>query len=341
MDYFYAQVEEREDPSLKNIPVAIGGNAERRGVICTSNYIARTFGVRSAMSTHQALKKCPKLKVLHPNFSLYKEVSQQIREIFLSYSEIIEPLSLDEAYIDVTGSPLYENSATWIAQAIRKDILQETKLTASAGIGPNKFLAKVASDWNKPNGQFTVAPKDVAQFVHALPVKKIFGVGPVMEKKLHDLKIFTCSDLQKLTLEECVQRFGKMGAALFERARGIDSRDVDNQRVRKSLSVEETFAQDLKNIEECHEALKNIHAAFLTRLEKVGDKRINATFVKIKFADFTQTTVEHVGNDLYIQNFFNLLVEGYQRGEKPVRLLGLGVRFKESNSGEFEQLPLL
>lgn len=341
MDYFYAQVEEREDPSLKSIPVAVGGDKDRRGVVCTSNYIARQYGVRSAMSTQQALIKCPNLRVIEPNFTLYREVSNQIRNIFLSYTPLIEPLSLDEAYLDVTGLPFCQGSATWMAQSIRKDIYEQTQLTASAGIAPNKFLAKVASDWQKPNGQFTIPPKAVASFVKALPVKKIFGVGPVMARKLHELNIYTCEDLQHLSLDECIRRYGKIGAALFERARGQDDRVVNNQRIRKSLSVEETYPADLLDLETCMGELRTIYEKLLARLEQVGDRNISALFIKVKFHDFTNTTVEHVGNDLNLACFQALLKEGFKRGQKAVRLLGIGVKFTDREEPEFEQLLLL
>lgn len=340
MDYFYAQVEERENPSLKDKPIAVGGDANRRGVLCTSNYIARQFGVRSAMSTYQALQKCPQLIVLPVNFPLYRAVSDNIRDIFAHYTDLIEPLSLDEAYLDVTECDQHQNSATWIAQAIRQDIFKQEHLTASAGIAPNKFLAKVASDWRKPNGQFTVTPNRIESFVFDLPVKKIFGVGPKMADRLHQMDIHTCADLQKLSLTECLQHFGKMGAALYDRARGIDHREVEHERIRKSLSVEETYPQDLKTLNQCEEEIKLLYPKFLDRLERIEEQEISKLFVKIKFFDFTQTTVEHTDLAMTLKNYLLLLEEGYQRGNKPVRLLGVGVRFKEKSDGEFEQLRL-
>lgn len=342
MDYFYAQVEEREHPDLKGKPIAVGGFSNRRGVLCTSNYIARQFGVRSAMPTHKALARCPNLVVLKPNFSLYKSVSQSIQSIFKEFTDIIEPLSLDEAYLDVSDNNDFNNSATFIAREIRHRIWHKEQLTASAGIAPNKFLAKVASDWKKPNGQFTVAPQDIPSFILSLEVKKIWGVGPIMAKKLNDMNIYTCADLQSLTLDECMQQFGKMGVALYERSRGIDDKPVVNNRIRKSLSVEETFAYDLPNLESCLNEIPDLFVKLQERLNHSKERNVYKLFVKIKFSDFTQTTVEHIDNRVSLEHYEPLLKEAFLRQNKPVRLLGLGVRFENpSVIQDFEQLPLL
>lgn len=342
MDYFYAQVEEREDPSLQGKPVGVGGFSNRRGVLCTSNYIARQYGVRAALPTQMALQKCPELIIVPPNFDLYKEISQNIKAIFSEYTHLIEPLSLDEAYLDVSKNPNYHNSATLLAQDIRRKIWQQEKLTASAGIAPNKFLAKVASDWNKPNGQFTIAPKDIHKFILDLEVKKIFGVGPVMAQKLHDMKIYKCSDLQAFSLDQCVETFGKMGVMLYERSRGTDTRAVISHRERKSLSVEETYPHDLANIYICLQQIPKLIEKLSERLERANSMdKIHKLFVKVKFLDFSQTTAEHLGSNIHLHSYEELLKEGFSRGNKPVRLLGLGVRFKEIKENDFEQLPLL
>lgn len=341
MDYFYAQVEEREDPSLNGKPIAVGGNSDRRGVLCTSNYIAREYGVRSAMSTKIALSRCSNLIVIKPNFSLYKEISENIRSIFKEYTDLIEPLSLDEAYLDVTENPQHGNSATLIAQDIRQKIWDKERLTASAGIAPNKFLAKVASDWKKPNGQFTIAPRQVEQFILQLNVKKISGVGPVMTQKLNDMQIYTCADLQRFTIDDCIKHFGKMGIALYERARGIDHKPVVSNRIRKSLSVEETYARDLPDLAACLAELPVLLEKLEERLARSQHKSIHKLFVKVKFSDFSQTTVEHIDTIIDLQKYQPLMKEAFLRGSKAVRLLGVGVRFKDPTEDDFEQLSLL
>lgn len=226
MDCFFAAVEMRDNPALRDIPIAIGGSRERRGVISTANYPARKFGVRSAMPTGMALKLCPHLTLLPGRFDAYKEASNHIREIFSRYTSRIEPLSLDEAYLDVTDSVHCHGSATLIAQEIRQTIFNELQLTASAGVAPVKFLAKIASDMNKPNGQFVITPAEVPAFLQTLPLAKIPGVGKVSAAKLEAMGLRTCGDVQKCDLVMLLKRFGKFGRILWERSQGIDERDV-------------------------------------------------------------------------------------------------------------------
>ena len=211
-------------PSLANKPVAVGGSADKRGMLCTSNYIARQYGVRSAMPSSQALKLCKDLVLLPVNIAKYKEVAKGIHKIFKEYTDLVEPLSLDEAYLDVTGSSIQKGSATLIAQEIRKKILETEHLTASAGVAPNKFLAKIASGWKKPNGLFVIKPNEVEQFVLNLPVEELFGVGRVTAENLHGLGIKNCADLQKLSLNDLKSTFGKLGQYLYEQCRGRDYR---------------------------------------------------------------------------------------------------------------------
>jgi DNA polymerase-4 len=258
MDCFYAAIEMRDNPRLKNKPVAVGGNPEKRGVICSCNYIARKFGVHSAMATAKALRICPKLILLPVNMEKYRAASEKIHKIFRSFTDIIEPLSLDEAYLDVTDCKHFCGSATLIAKSIRDKINWQLKLTASAGVAPNKLLAKIASDWNKPNGQLVITPENIESFISSLPVKKIFGVGKVTAEKLTKLGIKTCADLQKISLHDLIKRFGNFGAQLYELCRGIDNREVKPNRIRKSLSVEETFMQDLVSQDECLAKLPNM-----------------------------------------------------------------------------------
>lgn len=335
MDAFYASVEIRDNPRLKKYPIAVGGDPEGRGVISTSNYIARKFGVRSAMASWKAKQLCPDLVIVYPNFDKYKAESRAILEIFGSYTDLIEPLSLDEAFLDVSDS----KSATLVAREIRKRIWKERGLTASAGVAPNKFLAKVASEWNKPNGLFTITPQDVSMFIKDLPVEKIFGIGQVTAKKFHALNIYTCHDLQQYDLHFLHDHFGSRAWSLYELCRGIDNRPVQVERVRKSLSVESTFLHDLHTLDECLEQIQELFLDLMRRYEKIKSQyRIKKPFVKVKFADFTATTVESVHFPLAdIENYKGLISIGWQRKQAPVRLLGLGVSLM---TGEEIQLEL-
>ncbi|WKE67429.1 DNA polymerase IV [Gallaecimonas kandeliae] len=323
MDCFFAAVEMRDNPALKTVPLAIGGAAERRGVIATCNYEARKYGVRSAMSTHKAQQLCPQLVLLPGRMALYKTVSQQIRAIFARYTDLIEPLSLDEAYLDVTDSPHCRGSASLIAEAIRADIRRELDLTASAGVAPNKFLAKIASEENKPDGLFVIRPEQVADFVRELPLRKIPGVGPATEAQLASLGLKSCADIQACDRDWFLKQTGKFGAALYERAFGRDERPLVLSRERKSVGVETTVPKDLLSLAE----VRALAAELRPELERrLGDRPIAKLGVKLKFADFTQTTMEHISPALE-QGLFEVLLEGaYQRGQgRGVRLVGLFV----------------
>ncbi len=332
-DCFYAAVEMRDDPSLRGRPVAVGGRAETRGVIATCNYEARAFGVHSAMSTARATQLCPQLILLPPDFTRYRAASRQILAIYRDYTPLVEPLSLDEAYVDVSGVDRCQGSATLMAQEIRARIHAEVGITASAGIGPNKFIAKVASDWNKPDGQFVVRPQDVDGFVAALPVKKIFGVGKVTAARLKRLGVETCGDLRGWSLAELAREFGSFGAVLHRLCRGVDDRPVRPDRIRKSLSVETTYARDLPDLAACRAALSELIAEFRSRLERARETRpVHKAVVKIKFADFSQTTAECVSSAPDEAVWLALLDEGFARRRRAVRLLGVGVRFAEAAS---------
>lgn len=341
MDCFYAAVEMRDFPHLADKPLAIGGAVNQRGVIATCNYAARAFGVRSAMPTSQALKLCRHLILRPGRMDVYKQESQYIRDLFKEYTHLVEPLSLDEAYLDVTHSDKCQGSATWIAQELRERIYQTRQLTASAGIAPNKSLAKIASDWHKPNGQKVIHPEEVDTFMLDLPVRKLFGVGPKMEEKLNLLNIQTCGELQQHSLEYLAAHFGVMGQRLYELARGIDERPVNPERIRKSISVEETYMQDLPGLETCLAALPELITRLETRISRAGaSSDIHALFAKVKFNDFQQTTVEQVHETLDTRIFRQLIHEGFLRKQKPVRLLGLGVRLKQEQNVEGKQLSL-
>ena len=329
MDCFYAAIEIRDDPSLANKPVAVGGDSDRRGVLCTCNYIARKFGVRSAMSTAHAYRLCRDLIVLPINMTKYKEAAKLIHNIFYQFTDLVEPLSLDEAFLDVTGSPHFQGSATLIAKEIRQRIFAEINITASAGVAPNKFLAKIASGWKKPNGLFVIRPGDIDNFVKDLPVTELFGVGKVTAKKLHDLNLKVCADLHKLSLFDLTNRFGKMGQQLYNQSRGLDNREVIPNRIRKSVSVEETFSKDISRKEECIEVLHELHGRLLQRLNDDEDKKIKNQFVKIKFSNFKQKTIERVSTQTDLHQYILLLETILEENNIPIRLIGIGVHFQQ------------
>lgn len=341
-DCFFAAIEMRDNPQLRDIPLAVGGRSDRRGVIATCNYPARAFGVRSAMSTARALQLCPSLTVVSGNMDKYRQASQQIMEIFREYSDLIEPLSLDEAFIDVTDCSKRHGSATLIAKEIRKKVREAVGITLSAGVAPNKFLAKVASDWNKPDGQFVITPDQVDAFVETLPVNKISGVGEKLTLRLHEAGVETCGDLRSWTLPELIDRFGKMGQRLYEHARGIDDRPVRVSRVRKSVSVEHTYPRDLAGLADCIEQLPVLLSELKQRYERLrGNPGVSGVFVKVKFCDFVQTTAEQVADAPSSELFKQLMAEAYSRGGRAVRLLGVGYRLKTDSQKSPEQLSLL
>jgi DNA polymerase-4 len=329
----------RDDPSLRGRPLAVGGRAEQRGVVATCNYEARRYGIHSAMATAQAVKLCPDLILIPPNMEKYRVASRQIMDIYRDYTELVEPLSLDEAYLDVTNSPHCKGSATLIAQEIRRRIFDTVGITASAGVAPNKFVAKIASDWNKPDGLFLVRPDEVDAFVAALPVKKLFGVGKVTAAKLHRLGAQTCGDLRDWNMDKLQQHFGSFGARLYDLCRGIDYRDVNPVRERKSISTEETYTPDVPDLAACLALLPDLYEHLLGRIKRNNaEKFINKLFVKIKFADFQRTTVECVGYVPNMETYRHLMETGWLRASRPVRLLGVGVRLSDTES--VEQLSL-
>lgn len=337
----------RDDPSLRGRPLAVGGRPEQRGVVATCNYEARRFGVRSAMPMSQAIRRCPELLVIRPSMEKYRAASKQILAIYRDYTDRVEPLSLDEAYLDVSNSPHHQGSATRIAEAIRARIASEVGITASAGVAPNKFLAKIASDWNKPDGLFVILPEQVESFVAALPVKRLFGVGKVTAAKLHSMHIHTCHDLLAWSLPDLLQRFGKLGKSLYLLCRGIDQREVIVSSERKSVSVEETYQHDLPDLSACLAELPALYASLEARMQRVqAMDSIQKLYVKIRFADFHHTTVERGSKTLDVHLFSELMETGFLRSQQPVRLLGLGVRLAEervdraSMQERASQLPL-
>lgn len=339
-DCFYAAVEMRDNPALADKPLGIGGSPSGRGVIATCNYPARAFGIRSAMPAATALRLCPDIVLMKPNMEKYRQVSKQIRDIFLAYTPLIEPLSLDEAYLDVSDVTLFSGSATLIAKDIRSRVEKEIGITVSAGVAPNKFLAKIASDWNKPNGLCVITPNQVEDFVRALPVSKLFGVGKKTAEKLHSLGFETCDDLRNADQAMLSKRFGKFGKCLHELAWGIDNRPVKTERVAKSLSTETTFAHDVVVGEALQHAIVKLHCHFLERLARRKTPPIKGLFVKVKFADFTTTTHSHQGNSTKLEDFLPLMETATQRKNMPIRLIGMGVQFGKEPSTNQQQSDL-
>ena len=288
MDAFYASVEQLDDPKLRGKPVAVGGGG-KRGVVAAASYEARKFGVKSAMSGILAEKKCPQLIFVRPRFERYKEISSKIREIFYDYTDLVEPLSLDEAYLDVTENKKGNPSASLIAQEIRDRIFNELELRASAGISINKFIAKVASDINKPNGQKTINPEEVIPFLETLSVNKFYGVGKVTAAKMHNLGIFTGLDLKNKTEEELTQLFGKSGSFYYNIVRGIHNSKVKPNRIRKSIAAERTFFDNISSEIFMLEKLNKIAEELERRMIKSETKGKTIT-LKIKYSNFTQQT---------------------------------------------------
>ena len=289
--------------------------------------------MHSAMPMSRALKIIPWLIVVPTNMEKYRAASKSVHQVFQEYTSLIEPLSLDEAFLDVTNSDHLEGSATLIAREIRQKVKERVGITISAGIAPNKFLAKIASDWNKPDGEFTIAPSEVEQFILNLPVDKIFGVGKVTAEKLKKLNVFTCGDLQGFRERDLTAKFGKFGKTLFKLCRGIDERELSVERKRKSLSTERTFSKDLKDIDLCSEKLEALIVDLRERLLKLRPApRIKALTMKIKFSDFTQTTISQQAQEIDSIIFHKLLKKGLARKDSPIRLLGVGVEIREALS---------
>jgi DNA polymerase-4 len=336
MDCFYAAIEERDNPALRGKPVGVGGSS-RRGVLTTANYEARKFGCRSAMPVFMALEKCPELLIVPTRFDVYKRDSQRIREIFHRFTPLVEPLSLDEAFLDVSHN---SEPGTVIASRIRQLIREETGLTASAGIAPNKLIAKIASDWKKPDGQFTVSPDRAAAFMEELPLKKIPGVGGKMAEKLSALGVKTCGEYRAVDKFEWVRRIGGYGAELFERCWGRDERLVNPDTPRKSLSIENTFSENLEDMAALEREMNTMFDELEENLTTRHPERlVRSLVVKLKFADFRRTTAERANPQIDREIFKALLVEADSRSDgKPARLLGVGVRFHDITGTEQMEL---
>lgn len=327
MDAFYASVEQRDNPALRGKPVAVGGI--ERGVVASASYEARQFGVRSAMPSRTALRKCPQLQFVRSRFDVYRQVSQQIRDIFFEYTDLVEPLSLDEAYLDVTENKKGIFSAILIARQIRQKIETKTELTASAGVSVNKFVAKVASDINKPNGIKVILPHEVVPFLETLEIEKFHGIGKVTASKMKRLGIHNGYDLKQWSEIDLVKRFGKTGRYFYKIVRGKDNRNVNPNRVRKSVGAERTFNEDIFSVDEMFEKLKLIGAKLFRSIEKTENYGRTIT-IKIKFSDFQIITRSKTANrditrlDDLIAIVRALLYQNMENGVG-VRLLGISV----------------
>ena len=329
MDAFYASVDQRDFPELRGKPLAVGGSPDGRGVVATASYEARKYGVKSAMSSRNALQLCPDLIFTYPRFEVYKVVSNHIRSIFRRYTDLIEPLSLDEAYLDVTDDKLGIGSAIEIAKEIKQAIQDELNLTASAGVSVNKFVAKIASDINKPNGLTFIGPSKIVTFLEQLPIHKFFGVGKVTAKKMNQMGIFTGKDLKRFSELEMVQHFGKSGRFFYSIVRGEDDRPVKPNRISKSIGVEDTFESDLHEYEDMVFEIKRIAEKLYKRLDK-AEKFGKTVTVKIKFADFTQitrskTTVFSLDSQALIESHALGLLDKVDMQDQRVRLLGVTI----------------
>jgi DNA polymerase-4 len=346
MDAFYASVEQRDNPELRGKPVAVGGS-QARGVVAAASYEARKFGVHSAMPSVIAKRKCPDLIFVNPRFEAYKAVSLQIREVFAEYTPIIEPLSLDEAYLDVTENLKGIRSATLLAEEIRARIRAETELTASAGVSYNKFLAKLASDHRKPDGLFVITPEIGPEFVETLPVRKFHGIGPATAKKMERLGIATGLDLRAPTLAFLQQHFGKAGAYYYWAARGVDERPVRADRIRKSVGAENTFLADLFTHEAARDALREIVEKVWGYCERSGIRGRTVT-LKVKFANFQQITRSRtgqvqIGTRSELEQLGNELLEPLFPVTKGIRLLGISLSSLAAEEAELDRefsLPL-
>jgi len=339
MDAFYASVEQLDNPDLKGKPIAVGGG--HRGVVAAASYEARKFGVRSAMPSKTAREKCPNLIFVPPRFPRYKEVSKKIRSIFYEYTDLVEPLSLDEAYLDVTENKKNIESANQIAKEIRRRIFEDTGLTASAGISVNKFLAKVASDINKPNGQKTIHPQHVEKFLEELPVEKFYGVGKVTANKMYSLSIYKGADIKKKTLEELTRLFGKSGQYYYNLVRGIHRSEVKPNRIQKSVAVERTFFDDLSDEQQIDDKLKSLSEDLQNRLSKHQILGKSLT-LKIKYKDFSLYTRSFTKTEYYQSqdDYYHTAKNLWKQRpfDRAVRLLGLSL--SNLNTEEKKQISI-
>jgi DNA polymerase-4 len=345
MDAFYASVEIRENPELAGKPVVVGGSPNSRGVVCAASYEARKYGVKSAIPCSQAKRLCPEAIFIPPNFTLYKKVSSEVNEIFHEYTDLVEPLSLDEAFLDVTMNKINEPLATKIAEEIKYKVKSKTHLTISCGVSYNKFLAKIASDWKKPDGLFVIRPTDAFQFLENLDIGRFYGVGKVTEKKMRSMGIQTGRDLLPFSKAEMEAKFGKNGLFYYDIVRGIDNRLVNPSRARKSLGIEDTFSVDtadeeflLKYLETISKSLydklvaKDIYGKSLTVKLKYSDFTVRSSTRTVSYWLRTQGEMLAIAKELFLQSW---------NGRDSIRLLGVSISNFEKSQNDFEEQPLL
>jgi DNA polymerase-4 len=347
MDAFFASVEQRDEPSYRGKPIVVGGLPESRGVVAAASYEARKFGIHSAMPSRSAAQRCPQLIFVRPRFDVYKEVSDQIHEVFLEFTDLVEPLSLDEAYLDVTSNKKGLPSATLIARDIKNIIFERTQLTASAGISINKFLAKTASGLKKPNGLCLIAPEKAEGFVEELAIEDFYGIGKVTAERMRNLGIFKGSDLKKWSEKDLIDKFGKTGRFYFQIARAQDDRPVEPNRIRKSIGAEESYAQDLSGKEAMIDGLKEIAVTVMRRLEKSNTSGRTVT-LKVKYADYRQVTrsrtlLHSIKSIDELMAVAGDLLQSTEADTLSVRLLGLSIsnldsEREQAESSEYQQL---
>jgi DNA polymerase IV len=346
MDAFYASVEQRDNPNYRGKPLVVGGSPDKRGAIAAASYEARKFGIHSAMPSRTAVQRCPHLIFTPPRFEVYQEISEQIRKIFESYTNLVEPLALDEAYLDVTVNKKENPSATEIAREIKQTILQKTKLTASAGVSFNKFLAKIASGMNKPDGLTVIQRDEAESFIESLPIETFYGVGRATAAKMQELGIRTGADLKQYSERELVQHFGKVGRFYYQIARGIDDRPVNPNRIRKSIGAETSFDPDLEGREVIEQKLETIAQEVNQRMER-NDTKGRTLTLKVKFADYRQITrsrtmLEDVESQDQILAIALELLRGVELEAQQVRLLGITLSNLDTETDElsYRQMEL-
>lgn len=345
MDAFYASVEQRDFPEYRGKPVVVGGSPEGRGVVAAASYEVRKYGVHSAMPSGKAQRLCPDAIFVKPRFEVYREVSEEIREIFFQFTDLVEPLSLDEAYLDVTENHIGLPSATLIAKEIRKRIKEKTRLNASAGVSFNKFLAKVASDINKPNGMAVITPEEADDFLEKLPIGEFYGIGSATEEKMKSLGIYTGKDLKEWDEIELVERFGKTGRYYYRIVRGIDNRKVKAHRIRKSIGKERTFSEDVEDLNWIRNFLDQLaeKVSASMKKKKVAGKTVT---LKVRYADFETLTrstsfSHYIDGAEDIAETAKILLEQTQAGKRKVRLLGITLsNLNLGKEGRFEQLTI-
>jgi DNA polymerase-4 len=344
MDAFYTSVEQRDRPELRGRPVVVGGDPNGRGVVAAASYEARRYGIRSAMSAAKAYRLCPDAVFVYPDFSRYKAASVKIHEIFHEVTNLVEPLSLDEAYLDVTTNFMGEPLARNLAIHIKKQIFERTGLTASAGVGPNKFVAKVASDLRKPNGLVVVPPEKVLAFVENLPVEKLWGVGPATAKTLHAMRLYTAADIRKRSLAELERTLGKFGVFIHRLSFGEDDRQVESDQETKSTGTETTFDKDVLDSQFLFDTVNDQADDIARDLRKI-ERRAKTVTLKVRYSDFktitrSLTLFHYTDNaELIASTGRHLLIEGTDAGSRPIRLIGISVT-NLIQPGEPEQLWL-